>query len=283
MLIDADRPDARHPDAPPLAVVARALGSRTNNYAEYTAVVLALRRAHELGADEVELVLDSKLVVEQLSGRWKVRHPQIRPLVDAAKAELAGLRRWSIRHEPRAANRAADALANLALDDPAAAERAEGGMVVAQPAAAAGAIGRAVLGAACALFDPGRRVLLVRHSYGRHNWELPGGLALPDESPQAAAERELLEETGLSLPAARLAGVYHEAGHDHGTAVHVVFGFDWLAGLKPVARPPEIEEVGFWRIDDLPRPISDFTELRVHDALSEQAVFRVVGERNWLE
>jgi ribonuclease HI len=54
-----------------------------------------------------------------------VRHPQIVPLVTAARAELAGFRRWSIRHEPRAANRAADALANLALDDPAAAAMAE--------------------------------------------------------------------------------------------------------------------------------------------------------------
>jgi probable phosphoglycerate mutase len=125
VLIDADQSGAHAPDAAPVAVVARALGNATNNFAEYTAVILALRRAHELGADEVEVVLDSKLVVEQLSGRWKVRHPQIVPLVTAARAELAGFRRWSIRHEPRAANRAADALANLALDDPAAAAMAE--------------------------------------------------------------------------------------------------------------------------------------------------------------
>ncbi len=125
MLIDADQSGAHDPDAAPVAVIARALGNATNNFAEYTAVILALRRAHELGADEVEVVLDSKLVVEQLSGRWKVRHPQIVPLVTAARAELAGFRRWSIRHEPRAANRAADALANLALDDPAAAAMAE--------------------------------------------------------------------------------------------------------------------------------------------------------------
>lgn len=125
MLIDADQPGAYDPDAAPVAVIARALGNATNNFAEYMAVILALRRAHELGAEEVEVVLDSKLVVEQLSGRWKVRHPQIVPLVTAARAELAGFRRWSIRHEPRAANRAADALANLALDDPAAAILAE--------------------------------------------------------------------------------------------------------------------------------------------------------------
>jgi ribonuclease HI len=89
--------------------------------------VLALRRAHALGADEVELILDSQLIVEQLSGRWKIRHPVIASLAAQAHAELAGFGRWSIRHEPRARNRAADALANLALDDPAAAAAAERG------------------------------------------------------------------------------------------------------------------------------------------------------------
>ena len=125
MLIDAARPDATRPDAPPIAVIARPLGVQTNNFAEYTAVVLALRRAHELGAQEVELVLDSKLVVEQLAGRWKVRHPIIARLANQAQAELRSFRSWKIRHEPRAANTAADALANLALDDPTAAAAAE--------------------------------------------------------------------------------------------------------------------------------------------------------------
>jgi ribonuclease HI len=127
VLIDASRPAAADPDAPPVAVIARPLGVQTNNFAEYTAVVLALRRAHELGAEEVELVLDSKLIVEQLSGRWKIKHPAIAPLAISAQAELRGFRRWSIRHEPRANNRAADALANLALDDPRAAAAAEAG------------------------------------------------------------------------------------------------------------------------------------------------------------
>jgi ribonuclease HI len=127
VLIDADQPNALTSSARPVALIARPLGIQTNNFAEYTAVILALRRALELGAEEVELVLDSKLVVEQLAGRWKVRHPQIRPLVAAAQAELAAFRRWSIRHAPRADNTAADALANLALDDPSAAARAEDG------------------------------------------------------------------------------------------------------------------------------------------------------------
>jgi ribonuclease HI len=114
-----------HPDAPPISVVARPLGRRTNNVAEYAAVVLALRRAHRLGASEVRLVLDSKLIVEQLSGRWRVRDAGLRGLFDEARQLLGGFRRWSIEHQPRAANRAADALANLALDDPAAAATLE--------------------------------------------------------------------------------------------------------------------------------------------------------------
>jgi ribonuclease HI len=125
VLIDAAQPGAMHPDAPPISVVARPLGVRTNNVAEYAAVVLALRRAHRLGAREVRLVLDSKLIVEQLSGRWRVRDAGLRGLFDEARQLLAGFSRWSIEHQPRAANRAADALANLALDDPAAAATLE--------------------------------------------------------------------------------------------------------------------------------------------------------------
>ena len=125
MIIDASRADAHDPDCPPVAAISRALGIQTNNYAEYTAVVLALEKALALGAREVELVLDSQLVVEQLAGRWKVKHPAIRPLVARAHELLAPLERWSVRHERRESNRAADALANLALDDPPAARLAE--------------------------------------------------------------------------------------------------------------------------------------------------------------
>jgi probable phosphoglycerate mutase len=123
VLIDGARPDALDPDAPPLIVIARALGVRTNNVAEYVGVVLALRAAQRLGAQEVDLRLDSKLIVEQLSGRWRVKDLKLRRLYDEASRTLAGFRRWTAVHEPRARNRAADALANLALDDPAAAAR----------------------------------------------------------------------------------------------------------------------------------------------------------------
>lgn len=59
--------------------------------------------------------------------------------------------------------------------------------------------GRATLGAACAIFDRELRVLLVRHSYGPLNWELPCGASLPGEDPSSTARRELYEETGLDL------------------------------------------------------------------------------------
>lgn len=125
VLIDASRPDAADPDAPPLSVVSRPLGIQTNNVAEYTALVLALKEAARLGARDVDLRLDSQLIVEQLHGRWKVKDPKMRVLWTEAQELLRGFERWDATHEPRATNRAADALANLALDDPAAAAALE--------------------------------------------------------------------------------------------------------------------------------------------------------------
>ena len=125
VLIDASRPDATDPDAAPLSVVARPLGIQTNNVAEYTALVLALKEAHRLGATVVDLRLDSKLIVEQLHGRWRVKDPKMKVLHAEARGLLDGFDSWNATHEPRETNRAADALANLALDDPAAAARLE--------------------------------------------------------------------------------------------------------------------------------------------------------------
>lgn len=123
MLIDATRPDAYDPDAMAVAVVARPLGIRTNNVAEYAGLVLALREAERLGAQEVDLRLDSQLIVEQLNGRWRVKDAKLKGLFAEAMQRLGAMRRWSAVHEPRANNRAADALANMALDDPFGAER----------------------------------------------------------------------------------------------------------------------------------------------------------------
>jgi ribonuclease H / adenosylcobalamin/alpha-ribazole phosphatase len=112
----ADRPDARDPWAAPDASISDYLGVQTNNVAEYTGVVRALELARDLGADEVHLLLDSKLIVEQLAGRWRVKDQKLIPLWAAARQTLHGFDRWTATHVPRAQNSVADALANEAID-----------------------------------------------------------------------------------------------------------------------------------------------------------------------
>ena len=115
-LFRADRPDARDPFARPDASISDYLGVQTNNVAEYTGVVRALDLARELGAREVHLLLDSKLIVEQLAGRWRVKDAKLIPLWAAARQTLHGFSRWTATHVPRAQNSVADALANEAID-----------------------------------------------------------------------------------------------------------------------------------------------------------------------
>jgi ribonuclease H / adenosylcobalamin/alpha-ribazole phosphatase len=115
-LFDLARADARDPRASPDASISDYLGIQTNNVAEYTGVVRALELARELGASEVHMLLDSKLIVEQLSGRWRVKDAKLIPLWAAARGTLGGFRRWTATHVPRAQNSVADALANEAID-----------------------------------------------------------------------------------------------------------------------------------------------------------------------
>jgi ribonuclease H / adenosylcobalamin/alpha-ribazole phosphatase len=115
-LIDASSPGARRPDATPIASISEFLGVQTNNVAEYVAVVRALALALELGAREVELLLDSKLIVEQVNGRWRVKDAKMIPLHAEVKGHLARFARWSATHVPRAQNKLADALCNEAID-----------------------------------------------------------------------------------------------------------------------------------------------------------------------
>jgi ribonuclease HI len=92
------------------------LGTATNNVAEYQGLLLGLERAHALGATEVEVVNDSELVAHQVNGRYKVKHPDMKPLHAEAMRRLAGFDAWSMRPVPRARNAAADALVNVELD-----------------------------------------------------------------------------------------------------------------------------------------------------------------------
>ena len=96
--------------------VAGYLGRATNNVAEYSGLLEALSVAHEEGATEVEIVSDSELLVKQMLGVYKVRHPNLIPLYEKAKAMARRFGRFSIRHTLRAGNKDADRLANLAVD-----------------------------------------------------------------------------------------------------------------------------------------------------------------------
>lgn len=94
----------------------RALGILTNNQAEYRALLLGLAAARRLGVERLEIAMDSELIVRQLEGRYKVKHPQLKPLYEEARLALAAFTGWRVRHVPRAENALADALANAALD-----------------------------------------------------------------------------------------------------------------------------------------------------------------------
>ena len=95
----------------------RWLGEVTNNVAEYQALLLALERAAALGFTDLEICSDSELLVKQMNGQYKVRHPGLRELHARAVERVGGLRRVQIRHVPRELNADADALANRGIDE----------------------------------------------------------------------------------------------------------------------------------------------------------------------
>jgi probable phosphoglycerate mutase len=103
-----------------LAERAGGLGVATNNVAEYRGLIAGLQAARELGATDVEVRMDSKLVVEQMSGRWRVKHPAMQPLAAEAAALVRRLGKVRFGWVPRARNTRADALANRAMDEQAA-------------------------------------------------------------------------------------------------------------------------------------------------------------------
>ena len=95
----------------------RHLGHATNNVAEYTALIIGLEAARKHHVEDLEVRMDSKLVVEQMNGKWRIRHPNIRPLALRAGELLALFPKRSIHHIPREQNSIADLLANRAIDE----------------------------------------------------------------------------------------------------------------------------------------------------------------------
>ncbi|MFD5097921.1 bifunctional RNase H/acid phosphatase [Streptomyces albidochromogenes] len=150
-----------------LAEAAEYIGVATNNVAEYKGLIAGLRAAHALAPDAtVHVRMDSKLVVEQMSGRWKIKHPDMKPLAAEAATVFPRVR---VTYEwiPREKNKHADRLANEAMDagkkgrkwEPSAstadlAARSAAAPRVVGDAAAGAAKARAALGRAAAVPEP---------------------------------------------------------------------------------------------------------------------------------
>jgi ribonuclease HI/probable phosphoglycerate mutase len=99
-----------------LLEVAEAIGVATNNVAEYRAIIRGLDEAERLGADRVSCLLDSLLVVEQLNGRYRVKHADMIPLHRAVRERASRIGQVTFSHVRREQNREADRLVNQALD-----------------------------------------------------------------------------------------------------------------------------------------------------------------------
>ena len=97
--------------------VGRKLGQATNNLAEYQALLAALKLASDLKAEKVLIKSDSELVVKQMTGQYKVKNANLRPLFLEAKKISSQFKTFYITHIPREQNKIADSLANAALDN----------------------------------------------------------------------------------------------------------------------------------------------------------------------
>ena len=93
------------------------LGDQTNNVAEYEALLLGMRMALAYGVDDLQLVSDSKLVVEQVLGEWEVKNPRLKILCAEAREMATQFVKCEILHVRRELNRHADRLVTKLLDD----------------------------------------------------------------------------------------------------------------------------------------------------------------------
>ncbi len=92
------------------------IGTTTNNVAEYAGLLEALAVARDEGASEVDIISDSELLVKQMLGSYRVKHPNLVPMFQQAKILTRNFKRFTIKHTLRAGNKDADRLANLAVD-----------------------------------------------------------------------------------------------------------------------------------------------------------------------
>lgn len=106
----------RTPEGTKLTEICKYIGRETNNVAEYYALIAALDYAANHAIRALRIRGDSELLVRQMQGRYKVKHPALKPLFERAQKLSRALEYFAIEHVPRESNREADALANLALD-----------------------------------------------------------------------------------------------------------------------------------------------------------------------
>ncbi len=100
-----------------VARIKKYLGPVTNNRAEYLALIAGLQEAQRMGTREVEVFLDSELVVNQINGAYRVRDAKLKTLEGEVKRRLENFSRWVISYIPRERNREADRLAREAVRD----------------------------------------------------------------------------------------------------------------------------------------------------------------------
>jgi ribonuclease HI len=113
------------PTGKKIAELSQYLGHRTNNYAEYSGLLAALRYAIAHHIQSLRIISDSELMVRQMKGIYKVRHPELRKLYDEAQHLTSQIEHVEIRHALREHNRNADRLANQAMDRGKGSTRAE--------------------------------------------------------------------------------------------------------------------------------------------------------------
>ena len=129
--------------------------------------------------------------------------------------------------------------------------------------------------AGCAILDPQGQVLLVHQTYRDKLWEVPGGIVAPGESAWDAAVRECREEIGVTPLAPHLSGIYHRAWNDSYVFIFRAMAFE--GSLRPDG--DEIDAARYFRLEDIPWPVTSFALERLRDALAFKGEVSLRSER----
>ena len=262
-----------------LAERAAYLGRATNNVAEYSGLIAGLEAARELGAARVGVRMDSKLVIEQLSGRWQVKHPDMKPLAARASSLIADFEAVTLTWVARAQNSHADRLANEAMD----AGLAGRAWATGQSVETDHSVPENVPDPAAVLPGPlptgATKVLVVRH--GETTWGADGRFAGREDVPLTSRGRRQASSVAdrikalrpsivLTSPLQRCQLTARAIGSASGAPVVVHADLlDGLLGDWTGLRPAEIEggwpeQFAIWRSDpDAPPPGGEsFNQIR---------------------